>query len=137
MGDNETCKRVQSFLKTKFQVSSVPFPWIEGCVTWFRNIHANTTNIQELFDFVAQQWLLADFQHLKIKSLPPNLKNTSVLKLDENYLLQVTHPVCFSSGASGRNVQLPSPRSATSSTLGCRPTPNTAESARDPRAIPK
>lgn len=91
MGDNETCKRVQSFLKTKFQVSSVPFPWIEGCVTWFRNIHANTTNIQELFDFVAQQWLLADFQHLKIKSLPPNLKNTSVLKLDENYLLQISH----------------------------------------------
>ena len=87
--ENETCKRVQSFLRTKFQVSSVPLPWIEGCVTWFRNIHTNNANIQELFDFVSQQWLLADFQHLKIRSLPPNLKNSAVLKLDENYLLQV------------------------------------------------
>ena len=85
----DTCQRVQSFLKTKFQVSSVPFPWIEGCVTWFRNINPNTSNFQVLFDFVAQQWLLADFQQLKIKSLPANLKNSPVVKLDENYLLQV------------------------------------------------
>jgi len=102
----DTCQRVQSFLKTKFQVSSVPFPWIEGCVTWFRNINPNTSNFQVLFDFVAQQWLLADFQQLKIKSLPANLKNSPVVKLDENYLLQVAYIINVGLSAYSQHLRI-------------------------------
>ena len=80
---------MQAFLKTKFQISTVPFTWIEGCVAWSRNLHSASTHFQELFEFVAQQWLLADFRQLKIKSLPINLKGSPVINLDENYLLQV------------------------------------------------
>lgn len=91
MSLEETCRKVQNFLKTKCQASSlkVPDAWVEGCVSWYRNTHASNTNIQDLFDFVTQQWLLADFQQLGLRSLPINLKESTLVNLTENYVLQV------------------------------------------------
>lgn len=91
MSRDDTCKRVHSFLKSKCQASSlkVPDAWVDGCVSWYRNMHASNTNIQDLLDFVAQQWFLADFQQLNLRSLPINLKGTALVNLAENYVLQV------------------------------------------------
>ena len=89
MSVSETCRRVQSFLKSKFQVSNVPVTWIEGCVNCYRNRHSNS-NFEALLEFVRSQWLLADFKKLQIRSLPPNLSSVPVVTLSENYLLQVS-----------------------------------------------
>lgn len=88
-GRQDLCLRAQAFLKSKFQVSSVPFDWIQGCVGCYHEIHSNEGNPQQLLDFVAQQWLLTDFNQLAIHSLPPNLLSVPLVMLKENYLLQV------------------------------------------------
>ena len=88
----ETCKRVHAFFKQKWQASTmkVPDPWVDGCISWYRNSHQNANN-QELMEFVLNQWLLVDFAQLNLMSLPVNLKKTNLVNLTENYVLQVTH----------------------------------------------
>lgn len=74
----------------------MPDAWIEGCVDWYKNSHSNSTNIQDLLDFVAQQWFLTDFEQLNLRSLPVNLQKSSLVNLTDNYVLQVTLQMHFS-----------------------------------------
>ena len=42
-----------------------------------------------MLDFVAQQWLLADFQPLNLKSLPPKLSEKKLVTITGTHILQV------------------------------------------------
>jgi len=67
---------------------TVPREWIDGCVAFYRNSHSNT-NLNALLEFVAQQWFLVDFESIKLRSLPVNLRNSALVNLNENYIVQV------------------------------------------------
>lgn len=90
MSMDDTRKRVQDHLKNKCRVASmtVPREWIDGCVAFYRNSHSNT-NLNALLEFVAQQWFLVDFESIKLRSLPVNLRNSALVNLNENYIVQV------------------------------------------------
>ena len=92
---DDICRRVVGFLRSKFCVPdlTVSTAWIEGCVEWYKSSN-NSSNNQAMLDFVAQQWLLIDFEHdfqmLNLRSsLPPNLNEKKVITIPGNHILQV------------------------------------------------
>lgn len=95
MSSDETCRRVHAFLKSKCRTSSlrVPDAWVQGCVGFYQTSHSNNNNIQDLLDFVTQQWFLADFEQLNLRSLPVNLQKSALVNLAENYVLQVMNSI--------------------------------------------
>ena len=87
---DDTCRRVLGFLRSKFHVPDLQVPpdWIQGCVNFY-NSNNSSSNIQAMLDFVAQQWLLADFQPLNLKSLPPKLSEKKLVTITGTHILQV------------------------------------------------
>ena len=95
MAIDDDIRRVQAYLKQKYGASTlnVPLEWIEGGVSWYRESNPGAVNAQALLNFVTEQLLLADFQHIGLRSLPPNLQRTTVVNLKDSYVLQVPLPL--------------------------------------------
>lgn len=91
MSSDDIGRRVQACLKQKCRSSTltVPQEWVEGCVSWYRNINSGALDMQALLDFVTEQWFLVDFKQLGIRCLPPNLQRSTLVHLKDSYLLQV------------------------------------------------
>lgn len=113
---NVQMREVVSFLQSKHISITQQNEWLQGCCSWyssnnhqvcsfysniwssvrlktwlfqFQNSWFFQINIQELQNFVYDQWLLADLRDIAENSLPTNISNISKIRLTEKFTLQV------------------------------------------------
>ncbi|KAG8189757.1 hypothetical protein JTE90_012932 [Oedothorax gibbosus] len=80
-------ENVKSFLEQKHIVTS--YDWVEACVNFVKQEHNQNITLQNLKNFVYQQWLTADLEEIGVPSLPSQLPTTQKITLNGCFVLQV------------------------------------------------
>ncbi|KAF8778740.1 RecQ-mediated genome instability protein 1 like protein [Argiope bruennichi] len=79
--------QVKTFLEQRFVSTSSE--WIGACITFLKEEHNQTLSLQNLKDYVYQQWLDADLEEIGVSSLPQKLVGAQKITLNGCFALQV------------------------------------------------
>lgn len=103
-------KEIVNFLQLKQIKISIQNEWLKGCCSFYEESDQRE-NIGNLYNFVYEQWLLADLCDIGESALPSNVKVNKCICLNETYALQVNETLdisesCYSQLQKIRNVSL-------------------------------
>ncbi|GFT96167.1 recQ-mediated genome instability protein 1 [Nephila pilipes] len=85
---HQEISNVKNFLKQQF--ISISFDWVQACISFIKEEHANLTlSFENLKNLVYQQWLDADLEEIGVSSLPQQLPTAQKITLNGCFALQV------------------------------------------------